>query len=125
MTLGVVLDLADTETNVIATLQHRIALIEDFLEPRHDRCCLDMGRTGEQCHELITAQAPDHVTFAKGDTQHIGEGFQRAVTLGMPITVVDRLEVVEVEEQQRRRPRQAITHIQGMLGQRPEATPIG
>ena len=122
---GVVFDLADAEANRITTVQRGVALFEDFLEPGHDPRGFNVAGASQQCDELIAAQASDHVAFAKGNAQHIGEGLQRTVAFGMAVQIVDLLEVVEVEKQQRRRPVQARAGIQCMLGQLLETTAIG
>ncbi|MOA24713.1 hypothetical protein D3C78_1454030 [compost metagenome] len=106
-------------------MQRGIALFKDFLEPRHDRRRFNMAGAGQQRDELIPAQAPDHITLAKGDAQHVGKGFQRTVTLGMPIQIVDLLEVIEVEKQQGCRPFQPCAGVQCMLRQLFETTAIG
>src|SRR6266702_6932248 len=53
----------------------------------------------DQHDELVTAEAADGVAGTYAVAQALGDDDQQAVALGVPESVVDRLEVVEVNEQ--------------------------
>jgi len=97
------LDLADTEANGIAAVHRGVALVEHLFEPRPDGLDLHSIGTSQQRRELVAAHTANHITLAKGNPQHIGEGFQGIVAFGAAIQLIDVFEVVEVEKQQGRR----------------------
>ncbi|MNG07946.1 hypothetical protein D3C84_912730 [compost metagenome] len=123
--IGVVFDLPDTEANVITAVHRGIALVEHLFEARLDRGDVHPARAGQQRDKFIVAEPADHVVFAKGDTQHIREGFQGAVALGTAIQIIDLLELIEVEEQQRRWQAHLLAGIQPQLGKCGETVAIG
>ena len=56
---------------------------------------------GQQNHELVAAQAGDHVGGAHLGLQARGHGAQHHVARVVPVAVVDGLEAVQVEQHQR------------------------
>ena len=51
--------------------------------------------------ELLAADAPDQVDLANHPLDGLRDDFQRLVSAFMPKTVVDVLEVIDVDDQQR------------------------
>jgi len=70
---------------------------------------------GQDGDELFAAVAGDEIGGAKVVAQHAGEGLQHAVAHGVPVGVVDLLEVVQVEHEERRRPLVALRRRLGFL----------
>ena len=62
------------------------------------------GEVGEQEHELVAAVAGEQAAIALGAAQPPGDAAQQPVAGAVAERVVDELEVVEVDEQQRDRP---------------------
>ncbi|MNI39591.1 hypothetical protein D3C73_937780 [compost metagenome] len=54
----------------------------------------------EDHHEFVTSDPSDRVSGAQDSFQASRHGHEDAVASGMPVTVVDRLETVEVDEHQ-------------------------
>ena len=59
---------------------------------------------GQHERELVAAEARDDVGFARAAANHRRRFDQRAAAEQMPVGVVDALEPVEIDEQQRQRP---------------------
>ena len=57
----------------------------------------------EEDRELVTADAEGAVGTAQGVVQHGAEAAEDAIAVGMATRVVDRLEVVDVDEKERQR----------------------
>ena len=77
-----------------------------------------------QQHELVSALSGQHIRRAPNPIQTLGELAQQPVTGGVPETVVDQLEVVEIDHQQQHLPR-AAGPCQGDLQALREASSIG
>ena len=60
-------------------------------------------RVLEQHRELVAAEARGEIVLAQRGAQALGDGHEQRVAGGVPERVVDALEVVEVEEHDRRR----------------------
>ena len=67
------------------------------------RRCLFRGTARGEHDEFVTAEARRQVAFADKATQALGDALQQLVARGMAVRVVDHLEVVEVEIEQRQR----------------------
>ena len=52
-----------------------------------------------QNQELVAADAPDEILVSHGCAQAVGDSSQQLVADGVPVLVVDLLEVVQVDEQ--------------------------
>src|SRR5581483_3706967 len=59
---------------------------------------------GEENGELVTAQAAHDVRLPAGGLQRVGHQLQRPVAFGVAVGVVDRLQMIQVEEQRDDRP---------------------
>ncbi len=79
----------------------------------------------EQDGELVPAEPGRGVTCPQRAHQAPGHGDQQLVTGGVPQTVVDQLEVVEVEEQDGQRRQGPSGAGQGVLQPVPEQGPVG
>ena len=62
------------------------------------------ARVRQDQRELVAAEARDHVRLARAQADDAGRFDQRAAPEQMAVRVVDRLEPVEIDEQQRQRP---------------------
>ena len=71
---------------------------------------------GQDQRELVAAEPRDDVGFARARADHRRRFDQRPAAEQMPVGVVDRLEAVEIDEQQRQRPAAA----RGALGFAPQ-----
>ena len=72
-----------------------------------DRALLDV-RLGQQEHELLAAVAADGVRASEVVLDRLGDAAQDDVAGGVAVRVVDRLEVVDVDEGDRQRPLVAV-----------------
>ena len=57
------------------------------------------SQAGEEQHELITAEARNGVGRARQSRESMGNGCEHAIAGVMAEVVVDRLEMVEIDEQ--------------------------
>ena len=71
--------------------------------PRDRPGALDVGGRGQQDRELVAAEPGDRVALADAFLQALGELHQQQVADVVAERVVDLLEAVEVEQQQRQR----------------------
>jgi hypothetical protein len=78
--------------------QVRCDCLSDPLGDRHRVLGIDLREHG---HELLAAPAAERVHRAQHLVDQFAQFTQGAVTRGMPAGVVDLLEVVDVQEQQR------------------------
>ena len=74
--------------------------IADALADRHGAVA---GGVGQDERELVAAEPGDDVGFARAGANHAGRFHERTAAEQMPVRVVDRLEAVEIDEQQRQR----------------------
>ena len=86
-------------------------MIEALLDRESDPfgnpiCLLDCVELAHD-HELVAADARRDVALTDAGAQLLGNVNQHVVARGVTELVVDRLEVVEVDEQRRTRPRRA------------------
>lgn len=58
-------------------------------------------RLRQQHRELLAAHAPDHVVRAHGGAEHLGDRPRHLVARAVTVRVVDPLEVVDVDQEQR------------------------
>ncbi|MNY35137.1 hypothetical protein D3C86_1695220 [compost metagenome] len=121
----IVLNLPDTEPNVITAARRGVAFVEDFFESCLDRFDLHGAGTGQQHNKPVAPEASDNVVFAKTNAQHIGEGLEHVIAFDPPIEVVDVFELIKGEVQQRCRNFQLLTRVEPQLGQCDEAVAIG
>ena len=59
----------------------------------------------QKCRELFAAQAAEQVDAAQAAARHFGEDLQHAVADGVAVAVVDRFEIIEIEQHHRGRAR--------------------
>ena len=88
----------------------------------------DPGRDGrilDKDSELVAAHPRDRVPGAEGRAQALGDADQDGVALAVPQAVVDRLEVVEIDEEDRQRPRIALVERQGVVQPIDEERAVG
>ena len=105
-------DDADADADHRFLAAHREARAEDLHQSAGDRqCALESRLVVDQDRELVAAQPGSHVSLAEAATDAIADHDQQLVAGGVAEGVVDRLEVVEVEEEDHRpdavRPRHA------------------
>lgn len=86
-----------TVTGTAASAPSRAAAIAAHAFGRGDR--LGEGRAGHQGGELVTAEAADDVVRPQATAELLRHVADRRVAGGVAVPVVDRLEVVEVEQQ--------------------------
>ena len=86
-----------TPTDAVTPLTSRMTVT--MASRDDDRLRLALG--GEQDGELVAAQAPEDVGLAQAVAQRAGAGDDELVARGVAEAVVDRLEAVEVEHEQR------------------------
>ena len=82
-------------------LERLAARFEDLARDRHRR--LDIRRVIDEHRELIAAEARHGVAGARALDQAVREGAQQLIAGAVPQAVVHGLEVVEIDEQHRRR----------------------
>ena len=91
---------------MVGNFAQRVRLIErskNLFSDRFNRCCglgLDRTQPGKHDHEFITSQARHGVAFAHAQHQTPGYLFQQLVAHVMPERVVERLEIIQIDEQQ-------------------------
>jgi hypothetical protein len=83
--------------------------------PRHDGAD-EAGRlgagAGDQGHELLAAEARDHIAWPEPCAQHRGHGDQDAVANLVTVPIVHGLEVIEIHEQDT----EAIARLPALVG---------
>ena len=70
-------------------------------DPQRDLVELPGLRRRDEDEELLAAPAHDHVGLAQRLAQPLGDGDEDRVAGRVPVAVVDLLEVVEVDQEQR------------------------
>nr|BFE69456.1 hypothetical protein GCM10020092_027570 [Actinoplanes digitatis] len=85
---------------------------------------LPAAQAVQQQAELVAAEAGDHVALADGLAQPLGDHDQQGVPDGVAEPVVDRLEVVEVDERQAERLTRD-DRVEGLAGLLLEQGPVG
>ena len=83
---------------VVADDQDLLQSLDDFL--CHGCGILTVPHIFKQDHEFVPTQTGQGVPFPNQRLQAIGCGLQHAVADGMPKTVVDRLEPIQIDKQQ-------------------------
>ena len=68
---------------------------------RHARGILGIAHIGQYDDELIPAEPGDQILGAEGRAQPLRDGPEQLIPDGMAVLVIDRLEVVQIEEQDR------------------------
>ena len=77
---------------------------EDFDNPfRHGRCSVGIAEAERDDRELVAADTCDDVAIAGCQPEPVGNPLQHKVADWMPQSVIDRLEAVEIDHQQRKR----------------------
>ena len=113
---------------------HRDAVVAVDLQRLRDRGSMRSRRRGdlrfvvdrvEQDGELVAAEARDRADLADRVREAGGDGAQQLVARLVPARVVDRLEPVEVEEEERRAHGRAACAPQRLVGQLVERRPVG
>jgi hypothetical protein len=94
------------------------------VQPVGDVTRLGLGGAGKQDGELVAAEPADGVQRAQQRAQRDRDPAQDLVAGGVALAVVDLLEAVEVEDQQRQRPAVAGGVRQLGLGALGEAAPV-
>ena len=84
-----------------------------------------VGAVLQQHRELVAAEPGHRVPGAGGAAQPLGHPDQQLVTRRVPQGVVDDLEVVQVEEEQRHRPQVAGVQVDRVLEPVPEQRAVG
>ena len=116
--------LAGAELEFIAALARQVVCIGGVLQAGQGFCA-SFGRSiGQQHDEFVAAQAAHHIRIAERRCQQTREVAQRVVALRVAVAVVDLLETVQVEEQQRRGLADAPAQAKRLLGQPGEAASI-
>src|SRR5438105_4538081 len=72
-------------------------------EATHHRAGVFAGRFGQEDSELVAAVAADDVRLAQFVAQQFGALYQQGISELMSARVVDRFEVVEIDEHNRER----------------------
>ena len=76
-------------------------------------------------HELVAAEAGHEIFRPQHGAQAIGDGAEQVVAARMAQRVVDLLELIEVDEQQRREMALPVRHLQQPLDLVAEIDPVG
>ena len=74
-----------------------------LLDPLEDGGSCGFIRAGQQNGELIPADPREEVTAPRCLAQHLGTGDQRRIPGGVPSSIVQPLELVDIEQQHRQR----------------------
>lgn len=124
MTGGIVSDVADAEADRVTARVVRVAPLERLLHA-FDRLA-DVGRVdrAQQHDELVAAEPGDHVAVAQRAGERLRERLQCTVAFRMAAAIVDRLETVQVEEQQCRLPARALAQAEHLTRENLEAAPV-
>ena len=110
--------------DVVAGDRHRVAQAVEQSLGDVDRA-VDAAAVLEQDRELVAAEAGGGVAGAGGAADAIGDGLQQLVADGVAERVVDRLEVVEVDEQHDDRVGLGTGDAQGVVHAVEEQRPVG
>ena len=110
--------------DVVAGDRHRVAEAVEQSLGDVDRA-VDAAAVLEQDRELVAAEAGGGVAGAGGAADAIGDGLQQLVADGVAERVVDRLEVVEVDEQHDDRVGLGTGDAQGVVHAIEEQRPVG
>ena len=110
--------------DVVAGDRHRVAqAVEQTLGDVDG--AVDAATVLEQDRELVAAEAGGGVAAADSTADPVGDGLQELVADGMAEGVVDRLEVVEVDEQHDHRVGLGPRDAQGVIHAVEEQRPVG
>ena len=75
------------------------------------------GGVDQQHHKFIATQPGYHIGIAADLLDQVGKGNQHSITFPTAMQVVDRLEMLEIQIQQRHGQALAGTQLQALLGQ--------
>src|SRR5436309_15658739 len=74
------------------------ARTQALTHPRHDPLRADAVRLGQQQHELVSTPTHGEIGGAGGALDHLPEMVERVVAHDVPESLVELLEVVEIED---------------------------
>ncbi len=118
-------DCADAVPDLVAAFGVGVARVNQFAQtPERGLRFAGVG-VGQHRNELVAAETADDVAVTKGIAQQLGKRGEGNVALRVPEPVIDLLETIQVEEQQRRRLVHALADIERMLRQRLETATVG